>query len=866
MAKIFLKLGIDHGTSNSSICVMEPTGPRVIRVDGADEIMPSVVYMDRSGRVIVGAAARKAMLYNPPQEGDGHAGYKIKIGQDDRYDFRAAGKSLSAPELGGLVMGYLLRAYRDVAHEEIPGAVITVPAKFEHNACEGTREAARHAGLKFFPQIQEPIAASMAYGFTATDRRAQWMVFDLGGGTLDVSLVYVRGGRMDVPEEGHAGDNRLGGRKFDREILAYVLGQLKKQYALATFSEGNPAYTQAWGRLMMACEQAKIQLSTRSQAVVEVDGVLCQDDQGKDVLVEIPIERSQYVAMIAPEIQKAIHLCRTLLEGNRLTPKDLDRIILIGGPTKTPYVQTALAEGLGLEVKPTIDPMTAVAVGAALHAATVELPEEHHPSVRVTETIAASFVSVRLEYERTPQANPCFIAGKVEGEIDPASTRVEIRRSDGWSSGDIPVAEDGTFTCDVALIDEGTAKLSSFETRVFGKGGELLASSAEPQILYPYRGVEGRLANSLLIATEGNRTVTLVKKGSSLPGKGSERFVTTKPLQKGSGDDVLNIAVLEGVTNLFGEENSSADLNVHIGSLVIKGDNERLTHDLPAGSRLRITVHQDESRAVHCVAYVDLLDDEFEGEITREGFEIDSKSVAARFATATAALEDARALDREYPTPGVDQRLRIIDELKVVEEIAKETERAQQGEKDALYRAYRRVLELAGALQIIAEAQTEAHGRRHIGRLRQAVRDKEAQDLDAVEAEFDRAVREKDTKALARTREALTELDHRVRARPYFSVCLALAAVAGKRGNQRQIAVVKEADALIGRVDAKGGVGALTASDLSELEAMHRKLLDVLPELPKWIEEFLKTIPDGTPPGTTKNPYAHVKKETASNY
>jgi molecular chaperone DnaK len=868
VSKEFLKLGIDHGTSNSSICVMESSGPRVIRVNGVDEIMPSVVYIDKRGRTIVGSPAYRAMMFNPPDEGDGYTGYKIRIGQDDRYDFGASKKSLTAPQLGGLVMGALLRAYRDETGEEPVGAVITVPAKFEHSACEGTREAAKAAGLKLFPQIQEPVAASMAYGFTATDRRAQWMVFDLGGGTLDVSMVLVRQGRMDVPEEGHAGDNRLGGREFDREIMAYVLAELRKKYALAHFSEGNPQYRQAWGRLMIACEQAKIQLSTKPEATVELDAVLCKDEKGQDVQVEVPVARTAYEQMIAPKIQKALLICRNLLEKNRLSPKDLDRLILIGGPTKTPYVQQCLAEGLGIEVGTSIDPMTAVAMGAALHAATVEVPDEFRTVVPVSETIAASFVQVQLEYERTPRTSPCFVAGRVLGDIGGFNGfSVEVRRADGWSTGLVPLAEDGTFECDVALVDEGAPKLSSFETRVVGKTGEVVATTAEPQIFYPYTEVEGRLANSLLIATQNNQTVNLARKGVGLPAKGSESFVTTKALRKGSGEDVLHIPVLEGVSNLFGEENVDADCSVHIGSLVIKGDDEKLKYDLPEGSKLRVTVHQDASREVRCVAYVDLLDEEFEGVVNKEGFAIEAKDVEARFAVAKSMLEEAETLQREIATAGVDEKLKTIRDLRIMEEIAKEIERAGLGERDALYRAYRRVLELAGGLKMLAEAQTEARIRRRISRLKKAVQGDEAKDLNSVEQEFEVSAGDRDRIAFARVEQSLEELDVRVRQRPYNDVLLDLIALNNVMMPPHQIAVFKAGDELLARIEKKGGVNSLTADDLRELEAMHRKFAETFTDLferrQKALEDMGGRIIDAARQGLRSD----VKKaETAHNY
>lgn len=869
MSKEFLKLGIDHGTSNSSIAVMENGRVRVIKVNGFDEIMPSVVYIDKRGRTFVGTSAYNSMWSNKPDEGDGYTGYKIRIGQEDSYEFRKGQKTLSAPQLGGLVMETLLRAYRDETGEEAPGAVITVPAMFEHSACVGTAAAARAAGLKLAPQIQEPIAASMAYGFTAGEKRAQWMIFDLGGGTLDISLVFVRQGRMVVAPEGHAGDNRLGGREFDRDILDYVLAELRKQYALTSFAEKNSDNRHAWGRLLIACEKAKIQLSTKPEAVVEVDGVLCQDEKGRDVVVEIPITRTAYELMISSKIQKAIHLCKELLDKNRLAPGDLSKCILIGGPTKTPYIQQCLANALNMEVGVSINPMTAVAMGAAIFAATVEVPEELRSATTVPETIGASFVSLELEYERTPKTSPSFVGGKVVGELDGfEDLSVEIRRSDGWSTGRVPVDADGTFVCDVALIDEGRVMPSNFETRLINSSGETLATLSEPQMLYPYTTeIEARLANSLLIATQANHTVTLAVKGSGLPAKQTREFLTTKQLKKGSSEDALHIPVMEGVTNLFGEENGAADLNVHIGSLIIKGDDEKITCDLPEGSQLEVTVYMDESRMVRCIAYVKLLDEEFEGVIVSEKFDIEIKDVEAHLAAAQAALEEAEQLQREYPTPGVDDRFHVLHELKIVEEIAKQIERAKLGERDALYRSYRRVLELLGGLSLIGAAQTETRIRRHIARLKKAVKDDEERDLNSIESGFQEAIQTKDQKQLAKAETALGELDNRVRLRPYFDVLLDGLAINDTKVSSEQLEVFNQGSSLLHRIEAKGGIDHLTASDLAELEAIHRRFVDHFSNLwelrAEWIKKNGVGITAYKPKGA---PRTDVKVESGRNY
>lgn len=401
MHREFLRLGIDLGASNSTICAMEGDCPRVIKVNGVDEAMASAVYIDRRGRVIVGTPAYRAMLANSPNEGDGYMGYKLRIGQDDQYDFHVAGVKKSARELASLLIGQLLRAYREDTGEDLPGCVITVPPQAEHSACEGTREAAMMAGIKFCPLIEEPVAAAVAHGFTASDRKAQLLVFDLGGSTLDISLVGVKDDQLCVSPEGCAGDHLWGGRNFDRKILAYVLQELKKQYALSGFQEDNPRYRQAFGRLLLACEEAKLQLSRRPEAVVETDGLLCEDDHGQQVKVEIPVTQTEYSRWIAPDVAKAVHLCRTVLERNRMKGSDLTKLILIGGPTKTPYVREALANGLGIEVETSINPMTAVAIGAAIYATTVEVPEEFRTTQG--QTSAEPAVKLRLEYERTSE-------------------------------------------------------------------------------------------------------------------------------------------------------------------------------------------------------------------------------------------------------------------------------------------------------------------------------------------------------------------------------------------------------------------------------------------------------------------------------
>jgi molecular chaperone DnaK len=835
MSDRYVTVGIDHGTTNSGIAVMEEDRPRVIKPNGLDDVMPSAVYIDKRGRLLVGDAARKATMTGQDGDGNGYTGYKTHIGQDGRYDFAAARKVMTAPELGAVVIGKLLEAYRDEMHHTPRACVITVPAKFEQNACDGTRQAARLAGLLYYPLLQEPVAASLAYGFNTRDARAQWMVFDLGGGTFDVSLVLVRDGRMTVPEEGNAGDTQLGGRNFDRELMTYVLGQLSRQYRLGGFSEHNPKYRSAWGRLMLAAEEAKIELSRRQETVVEVDGTLCQDERGSDVKVEVAVTRAQYEKMIAPAVERAVTICQMLLKRNRLAAKQLDRLILVGGPTNTPYLRRVLSERLDIPLDTRIDPMTAVAQGAALHATTVEVPEELRPLlVNVPPNADAPEVALRVEYGRVSKLPTHWVTGMVEGEAVSGGLSVEIRRSDGlWSSGTLPIEDGGLFSTEILLIDQKRPTLSRFTTTVFDRSGNILTSVAEPEIWFPYPDVTSRQATSLRVAVRGNHADLLIRQGAELPARGTGQYTSARDVRRGSSEDILRIPVLESVTTLLGTEDDHADCCVHVGTLVIAGSDERMTIDLPRGSAIDVTVMTDESREISVLAEVELLDAEFKATFKPEAYEFDIEQVAKRFETLKESLERARKLQAEQPSPEVQEALSIFERQDVIGDIEKDLERAKEGERDARLRAYRRVLELAGTMNQINEMQKEARIRQHIQELTRAVREEDKPHMREIEGDLAAAVSSKDPKAMTAVEQSLHEMDDKVRRQPFGELLLDLFALSGQHVTLQQNEAFQRAEALFKKIKEKGGMSAMTFEDIQQMEEMHRELMRLHPDLPR---------------------------------
>jgi molecular chaperone DnaK len=561
----FVSVGIDHGVTNSCIAYMAPDGPRVVRVHDND-VMPSAVFIDKRGRRRVGQDAISAMMTYRRGEGEGYTGYKPRIVRDEPYTFTAARKTLTAPELAAIVIGELLRAYQEEQSERLRACVIAVPANFEQSACEGMHKAAVLAGLEYFPTIMEPVAAATAFGFGYRAENERWIVFDLGDGTLGVTLLMARGGTLVVPEEGHASDNQLGGRSFDRKLFAYVMGELSKTYQLDKLSESNPAYRPAWGKLMLAVEKVRIDLSRREETRVEVDD-LCRDARGNLVGVDVPVTRRLYQHLIAPDIEKAVEICKALLFRNRLEPSQIARLLLVGEATRSQILRAALVERLGIPVDYSIDAMTAVARGAAIFADTVEKPftDATRP--------AAPSVRVELQYERQSAAPVYTMVGRVHGAG--AGVFVEVKREDGlWSSSMIKPDAEGFFTADLMLVDSGKPFQSQFATRVLSASGALVASVAEPVIWFPDPAVENRLASSIRIGLGGNKTLELLRKGIELPRGGTVvskvTIVTSKALKKGAAEDVIHIPVLEAVTNLQGTEDKHTDCCLHIDSLTIR--------------------------------------------------------------------------------------------------------------------------------------------------------------------------------------------------------------------------------------------------------------------------------------------------------
>jgi len=423
----FINYGIDLGTTNS--CIVRLDGDEIRIMQNADQmnVTPSVVRVLRSGSVMVGRRAYNAIAEDPDNVA---AEFKRLMGQKHQHQFPASGRAMSPEELSAEVLKSLLAdARRRQASDddgELSAAVITVPAAFTALQCEATARAARLAGLTEHPLLQEPIAAALAYGARPDSQDQRWLIFDLGGGTLDIAVVSTREGRLNVLE--HRGDNHLGGKDIDRLIVQKIfLPHLAAQFSL-------PAAPDAGGRLLrkltLIAEYAKIELSTSEETIVSLID-LGADAEGRLIEAELPLGRAQVEAEIAPLVARCLQLAGDALAAARVRGSDLDRVLLVGGPTQMPYVRRSIGDALGAKVDYSLDPMTVVAYGAAIYGATLERAA-HAPRVAV----AAGKLSVRLAFDPVSTSLEAAVAGKIDGARASDAREVKIDTDNNfWTSG-----------------------------------------------------------------------------------------------------------------------------------------------------------------------------------------------------------------------------------------------------------------------------------------------------------------------------------------------------------------------------------------------------------------------------------------------
>ena len=378
MAKI---IGIDLGTTNSCVAIMDGSKAKVIENSEGDRTTPSIVAYTKDGEVLVGASAKRQAVTNPHntffavkrligrkfkdaevQKDIGLVPYKIvEHDNGDAWVETSDGKKLSAQEVSARILEKMKKTAEDYLGEKVTEAVITVPAYFNDSQRQATKDAGRIAGLDVKRIINEPTAAALAYGLDKSGGDRKIAVYDLGGGTFDVSIIEIAevDGEKQFEVLATNGDTFLGGEDFDARVIDYLVEEFQKDQGIDLRKD--PLALQ---RLKDAAERAKIELSSSQQTEVNLPYVTADASGPKHL--NIKLTRAKLEALVEDLVKKSIEPCRIALNDAGVRASDINEVILVGGQTRMPKVQAAVAEFFGKEPRKDVNPDEAVAIGAAV--------------------------------------------------------------------------------------------------------------------------------------------------------------------------------------------------------------------------------------------------------------------------------------------------------------------------------------------------------------------------------------------------------------------------------------------------------------------------------------------------------------------
>ncbi|MEQ1418596.1 Hsp70 family protein [Acinetobacter indicus] len=605
--------GIDLGTTNSAIARMEEGEASIIKSDDNQmDTTASCVYFNKKQTIFLGHNAKQAIERDAisnfknrkVKDLNGYQEFKRTMGTDHQYHSENMQQFYTSEELSAEVLKKLKGYIRD---EDINSAVITVPAMFRQSQLDATQRAAELAGFKYCELLQEPIAASIAYGIKANAITGYWLVFDFGGGTFDAALMHVEEGIMKVVDT--EGDNHLGGKNLDNAIVDQLLiPELEKQCELSDTLENESTKKLLQDALKKYAEEAKIALSSKEKWSYFLED-LGEDDDGEEIQADLDISLEQYEKVVSPIFQRAIDIVQDVLKRNNLSGRDLESLILVGGPTFQQTLRRMLKEQITEKVDTNIDPMTAVAKGAALFASTKDIPGD-------LQKRDSSKAQLSLKYPETTVETHENLGIRINRDQStanlPDTFTLEIIRGDsGWSSGKVIV--EGDVEIIELMLNEG--KTNQFNIKLSGPDGSNIP--CEPSSITIIQGM--KIANATLPYNVGIEVYDTVdnkqgvyplaglEKNKTLPAKGKGSFKTMKDIRPGVKEDQLLIPIYELSR---GNAGSRAILNTFFGKFAITGQD--ISSFLPAGSEVEVTLNIDASRRGKLSVYLPSLDESFD--------------------------------------------------------------------------------------------------------------------------------------------------------------------------------------------------------------------------------------------------------------
>jgi len=539
-------VGIDLGTTNSAICSYDGTETRIWKSPEQNDVTPSAIYIDRRGNKYVGKRAYDSAPYSPDNAA---TLFKPLVGTRTSIELSAVNLTMTPEECSAEVLkvlfGYLPEEMRN---DPDTGSVVTVPAAFDQMKKEATMQAAQMAGIGKVALMQEPVAAVMSV-IRARNSDGMFLIYDLGGGTLDIAIAESIGGRINLLA--HGGIPKCGGRDFDSVLVDNVVKPwLLENFDLPEDFTVDPNYKSLVRLAAWATEKAKIELSAREESVIsliETDARV-RDLSGKEIYLEIPLRRETLDELIADRVAESINTAKETLSKAGLTARDLERIVFIGGPTNYKPLRDKVAFELGVPGSAEVNPMTAVAEGACLFAESIDWSSQNRTRKKSRGSISpGGGLALNFNYiARTPSAK-AKIAVQLSGQVEDGSEFQIDSIDTGWTSGRLPLRHGATV--DVTLSKAGE---NTFKVFVFDSVGGPIALEQDKIVITRTAATVDAIPASHSIGIEvleklGGRPVLdwLVRSGDPLPKKGKKIFKAAESLKAGASSS-LSFKLWEG--------------------------------------------------------------------------------------------------------------------------------------------------------------------------------------------------------------------------------------------------------------------------------------------------------------------------------
>lgn len=682
-----IDFGIDLGTTNSTVALVTGTTMDVIPNDQGSALTPSAVYIDKRGEMRVGSKA-KERLEDDPDNAVAEFKLRMGLGPQGAKHFKRSNRTMLPEELSAEVLKSLRADVLQQKQEDLKAAVITVPAAFDVPECNATQRAAKLAGLTTAPLLQEPVAAALAYGFQSVSDKVFWLVYDFGGGTFDAAVVQLRDGIIQVVN--HAGDNQLGGKLIDWALIERVfVPKLLSEQQLPDFRRGNARWFGAFAKLKAAAEEAKIQVSRTNKPFTVGRDSLCQNDRGETIDFECTLAPKELAAIAEPFIRRSIDLSKKALVDKAVPLSAIERVILVGGTSLLPSAREAIQAELKALIDLTVNPLEAVARGAAAFAGTQRV-ESRPPSPS-----HGSAVQLELVYDPVGGSMEFPVGGRFvhPGGKSLAGFTVQISEAKSrWRTGRIALDPNGSF------LTEGHAERGrrcEFTVDLFDSQGT--RHPTEPAGFSYTVGMViagAPLTHNIGVAMANNKVDWFFKKGQLLPARARRVHRAALGLKKGTPGLLLRIPFVEG------EHEHRADRNQLICYLDIAATDPDVRRDVPMGAEIEITLEIDESRVIRARVEVPMIEMELERTLNEEAYQARSPGeiradLQREVARMGELVAQARSADASSAIPA--ERRAEADALVIR---IKDLATSAQGDVDAAKEAEKNLRELKGKLDI----------------------------------------------------------------------------------------------------------------------------------------------------------------------